>query len=452
MDESIKKEVEYHHSEDNKIVKVTTISPIIKREFEGIWIPKEIWLNKNLNILEKCLLAEIKSLDGKKGCFASNSYFAKFFGVKEQNISKHITKLKKLGYVKQIKFDGRTRFLKVDLMKTLRQDNTNHLSSFNENNVQYNKDYNINNNILSKDNKISSNELINDFKKQSKSIKKEKPKLSFKSSKQITKDCLNMFYNTYKKIHPKIKKETFYAEEKIFECEKLINYYIKGFPLTGFNDLRQFAEKNKDSFNLYSALNFLDENSFKYYFEIALNIYKSNYNPVNKEILPKHLKEFLYNYFGEFKSYFLYYAFNPVEMIQSDNKHKNKYPEYTKKFSDLLRIEINEDLICFVNRLVNENKKIRNNSIKGYTRDQLTPDDINNYTYNFYIRNIDNFIQEYLYWLDEKTDNENFRFEYKFFDSYMKEFSKWFFNRHDGTTLNPAESTMQEKLKELLKK
>ena len=32
-----------------------------KREFLGIWIPKEIWLNKNLSITEKCLLAEIQN-------------------------------------------------------------------------------------------------------------------------------------------------------------------------------------------------------------------------------------------------------------------------------------------------------------------------------------------------------------------------------------------------------
>ena len=48
-----------------------------KREFLGIWIPKEIWLNRDLSINEKCLLVEIQSLDTEEThCYANNEYFA----------------------------------------------------------------------------------------------------------------------------------------------------------------------------------------------------------------------------------------------------------------------------------------------------------------------------------------------------------------------------------------
>ena len=51
----------------------------MNREFRGIWIPKDIWLNKDLSTNEKVLLAEIDSLGGSSnGCFASNQYFADF--------------------------------------------------------------------------------------------------------------------------------------------------------------------------------------------------------------------------------------------------------------------------------------------------------------------------------------------------------------------------------------
>ena len=51
------------------------------RDFKGVWIPKEIWLDNNLSIMEKIFLVEIDSLDNENGCYASNKYFAEFFGI-----------------------------------------------------------------------------------------------------------------------------------------------------------------------------------------------------------------------------------------------------------------------------------------------------------------------------------------------------------------------------------
>lgn len=71
----------------------------MQRDFKGIWIPKEIWLNENLGWSEKLLLVEIGSLANNGECFASNEYFAKFFGVSKDRISKMITKLKRLNLI-----------------------------------------------------------------------------------------------------------------------------------------------------------------------------------------------------------------------------------------------------------------------------------------------------------------------------------------------------------------
>ena len=81
------------------------------RNFQGVWIPKEIYLSQELNWTEKILLIEITSLDNEEHCIASNKYFADFLGVNEFTISHAISKLKKLGYIKQIDFDGRQRRL-----------------------------------------------------------------------------------------------------------------------------------------------------------------------------------------------------------------------------------------------------------------------------------------------------------------------------------------------------
>jgi len=52
------------------------------RGFKGIWIPAHLWLDKNLTVQELLFFVEIDSLDAdKSGCFASNNYFSKFFGL-----------------------------------------------------------------------------------------------------------------------------------------------------------------------------------------------------------------------------------------------------------------------------------------------------------------------------------------------------------------------------------
>ena len=71
----------------------------MNRNFKGVWIPKDIWLDENLTWMEKLLLVEIDSLDAEKGCFASNDYFAKFFQLSKSRISDLIGQLVSKGYI-----------------------------------------------------------------------------------------------------------------------------------------------------------------------------------------------------------------------------------------------------------------------------------------------------------------------------------------------------------------
>ena len=57
-----------------------------ERDFKGVWIPREVWLSDELSLMEKVLFVEISSLDNERGCFASNQYFATFFGVSDRQI------------------------------------------------------------------------------------------------------------------------------------------------------------------------------------------------------------------------------------------------------------------------------------------------------------------------------------------------------------------------------
>ena len=65
----------------------------LQREFKGIWIPADIWLSKELSIQEKVMLAEISSFEKNGKCFASNSYFAEFFGLSKSRVSSIISSL-----------------------------------------------------------------------------------------------------------------------------------------------------------------------------------------------------------------------------------------------------------------------------------------------------------------------------------------------------------------------
>lgn len=71
----------------------------MKRDFKGVWIPKDIWLAKNLSWTEKLVLTELDSLDNDDGCFATNEYLGTFFGLSKDRISRIVSKLKEKQYI-----------------------------------------------------------------------------------------------------------------------------------------------------------------------------------------------------------------------------------------------------------------------------------------------------------------------------------------------------------------
>ena len=115
------------------------------RDFKGVWIPKEIWLDTRLTALDKIILTEIDSLDNENGCTAGNEYLAEFCQCSETKVSTAVKKLIELGYIYQKSFDGRIRILKSRVLKNERQ-NLNNLNS----EIKKVKTINISNNIENK--------------------------------------------------------------------------------------------------------------------------------------------------------------------------------------------------------------------------------------------------------------------------------------------------------------
>tara|TARA_R110001632_G_scaffold75782_2_gene172215 strand:- start:174 stop:839 length:666 start_codon:yes stop_codon:yes gene_type:complete len=87
-----------------------------KRDFKGVWIPSEIWLDKRLSAFDKVLLVEIDSLDNRDGCFKCNSSFADFMQSGVATVSRSIKKLKELGFIDTVMKphkNGTSRVIKV---------------------------------------------------------------------------------------------------------------------------------------------------------------------------------------------------------------------------------------------------------------------------------------------------------------------------------------------------
>jgi hypothetical protein len=66
-------------------------------DFKGVRFPRNLWLDKNISLIEKGILVVIKNLDKSDNhCWATNNYLADFFQCSAKTISRAISNLKKI--------------------------------------------------------------------------------------------------------------------------------------------------------------------------------------------------------------------------------------------------------------------------------------------------------------------------------------------------------------------
>ena len=99
----------------------------MSKEFKGVWIPKEIYQDKELNPTEKLILSDIATLGEY---FKSNETIGKEVGVSQCTVSRSITQLCDKGYI-QTQYDGRTRLIKLQrtLIKLIKQPYQNDIAA-----------------------------------------------------------------------------------------------------------------------------------------------------------------------------------------------------------------------------------------------------------------------------------------------------------------------------------
>lgn len=118
---------------------------MMDRDFKGVWIPKEIWLAKDLSLQEKGLLVEIDSLSNtERGCFASNEYLADFLGLSKERARKVISSLVSKGFVSsEIEYKEGTKEIAKRWLKTTIPYGRNCPPPMVENDHESNKDISI---------------------------------------------------------------------------------------------------------------------------------------------------------------------------------------------------------------------------------------------------------------------------------------------------------------------
>lgn len=155
----------------NKSIKVSE-----NRDFKGVWIPAELYLDSTLNPIEKFIIVEVDSLSKNGECYASNQHFADFIGLSVERTRKIISNLVSNGYLEStIIYHQHTkqvekRILRVSYNPMVKSDHTpmvendhtpmvksDHISNTvykNTSNEEYTIEYNSNNNnnLISVDN------------------------------------------------------------------------------------------------------------------------------------------------------------------------------------------------------------------------------------------------------------------------------------------------------------
>ena len=300
------------------------------RDFKGVWIKKEIWLNTNLTLIEKVLIVEIDSLDNsERGCFASNEYLSKFVNLSEGRVANIISDLKKRDFIIQLFFDGRNRGLrtnkhkcessfnenvKAEFTKTVKQPTRKREHNNTVNNTVNNTDYNISENEFSH----TEDEIKNPFTRQGYSDSLDSDKVKKKEK----------FREKKEKAEPKQPSDIFVAYEMFCTFHESVsaakyprtlngNYILNPIDARNVKLLLEWVEKinpdNKmDNFKVFiQAAWMLDDKYLKANFNIGLlyrqctQIYAKvqNSNPIlskqkKEEQLNAEAAEFLRSRYG----------------------------------------------------------------------------------------------------------------------------------------------------------
>lgn len=383
------------------------------RKFEGIWIPKEVWFDAQLSLMQKCFLIEINSLDNdkKRGCYASNKYFAEFFTLSNTRCSQIISSLKELKVIEiKYHFEGKEikernifmtdlgiKYFKGGIKKSLKRDNYI--------------------NILSKDNKDDSGESSkNDF-------------LNLSNNKN------NHLFNYWNNIPTtRTHKNNTKRHKNIL---KLIRQ-LKAGMFYKYNAVdKQFLKDNKVD-NFYLKKKFTDDEIKEIFIHLS-NMLLDGYTPdMDKSKFSKDLDTLIFNSRTNKSMFFKCYVNPPkllVDEIKSKPKNQECYNLYREFFKDKITRKRDENkLILKFNDIWDEFCSVHDNVGQYYSHTSFS-------SYFGSIRRPETFFENHIRWLIKQKRSSVFNLDpesYSWinFISYME-------NQH-GYEINPDDGKLEK--------
>ena len=166
----------------------------MERDFKGIWIPKEVWISKDLTMQEKIFLVEIDSLDNEYGCTAGNQYFADFFGISKTRASLVIQELIRKEFIKsEIIYKEGTKQVLYRVLRVCRPPYPTKLKYPYPTKVKEGIQQNLNTPIQQKlkDNNIYNNNIYNTHS----NVREFKPSTAYRNPEQTEFNDLDRFYS-----------------------------------------------------------------------------------------------------------------------------------------------------------------------------------------------------------------------------------------------------------------
>ena len=330
------------------------------RDFEGIFISKELYLFPGLSLKEKFILLEIKSLCREKGCFASNEYLGRYLMTGKQQVSNIISKLLDMGLITREFIEGKRENEKKRILKTSESTIKEKLYTlYKKNYIPYIRkvigiynelDIKDNINDVSKDTYSNPDGLHqknslkkqmglgNNSSKQKTSNKKEKSKLSQKDEERIRNCPFTMKvikrWNSFSPVTPQHKSPSLIWKSihlSLNQLRKGTFYKRRNWSGSEF-DL--FCEINK--ITSQQIKNMLDRPFKKKEIVETIKLlpsYCKEGNFIKKQGYSKTLSEMFYNKRSSFMSMFaLALLKGEARPISESMKVRCKYPRLAEKF------------------------------------------------------------------------------------------------------------------------
>ncbi len=301
----------------------------------------------------------------------------------------------------------------------------------NENDNIKNNNKDISKDIISdsveSDKNTLKNSLESNIKNHISKEKKEKPKLSYKKIDIFLKRLLNELWNVLTILHPKMKKENFFNESELYDCQTYLNAFRKGLSITKYPFIFEETFYKNNNIPIEKIKTGLSDNEIYKLFKSMLNIYRLGYFPFNdKSDLPSRLSKLFLCDRASTRSFILKYGFNPPKYDETRIKIINdEHPNETKKIIhnffptyNFTNKEMN-CLINFIKELYNETRFLMEQSILcKYNNKKYTRAEIDYGHFQSRIINFPEFIDCFVCYLNEKKENWNN------FGAYIKIFKK----------------------------